>query len=246
MPFDARKWALSFHGIVDENFAVETDLFQLHIFRKEGIKQIEKNSCKDKLDIYLPQEWDMATYRYQEKLRKVMKEEVKERAETIFQERTDFFASRLNLHYQVKAHVTDLGNYYGLCNNVDVKFNFWTICGLPKNCIDYLVCHELAHLFKHGHYKPFWRIVDMILQGLDDDTTCTGQISYALDREMRYHLEYSQIRDWGKPTYLKYWFDSGMAQKDEPFIKVQYAHKGDNFDRIDIYGNKVKSFLATK
>ena len=32
MAFDTEKWALSFYGVVDERFAVETDLFYLHIY----------------------------------------------------------------------------------------------------------------------------------------------------------------------------------------------------------------------
>lgn len=37
MAFDSKKWALSFYGVVDERFAVETNLFQLHIYEKNSL-----------------------------------------------------------------------------------------------------------------------------------------------------------------------------------------------------------------
>ena len=42
MIFDSEKWALEFYGVMDERFEVETDLFQLHIHRKEHINKLEK------------------------------------------------------------------------------------------------------------------------------------------------------------------------------------------------------------
>ena len=72
MSFDSEKWALSFYGVVDERFAVETDLLKLHIYRKANIRKIEVNRLLGKLDVFIPDNWDMETYCNQEKLRKIM------------------------------------------------------------------------------------------------------------------------------------------------------------------------------
>ena len=63
MAFDSEKWALSFYGVVDERFAVETDLLQLHIYRKENNRKIEVDRLLGNLDIFIPINWDMETYR---------------------------------------------------------------------------------------------------------------------------------------------------------------------------------------
>ena len=63
MAFDSEEWASSFYGVVDERFAVETDLLQLHIYRKENNRKIEVDRLLGNLDIFIPINWDMETYR---------------------------------------------------------------------------------------------------------------------------------------------------------------------------------------
>ena len=46
MAFDSEKWALSFYGVIDERFTVETDMFQLHIHRDYGIKSLVAKRVK--------------------------------------------------------------------------------------------------------------------------------------------------------------------------------------------------------
>ena len=219
MEFDYKEWESTYYGIVDERFAIETDLFKLHIYRKDGIVKMEDNSSEGVLDIFIPQEWDMNTYSRQDKLRKFMQNGIEKQAQRIYQQRTDFFALRLNIPYKVKASVTGLGHCYGKCNGIYVKFNMWTICGLPGKMIDYLVCHELGHLYKRDHFMPFWRIVDMIYLGLDSDEQCTGNVSLALDKEFRQYHIIDTIMYWSKPSFLRNWFEHGMIKKGEPLIR---------------------------
>lgn len=44
------------------------------------------------------------------------------------------------------GHCTSQGN---------LQFN-WQIMGAPPEIIDYLICHEVAHLLEHNHSKRFW------------------------------------------------------------------------------------------
>ena len=44
------------------------------------------------------------------------------------------------------GHCTSEGN---------LQFN-WQIMGAPPEVIDYLICHEVAHLLEHNHSKHFW------------------------------------------------------------------------------------------
>jgi hypothetical protein len=45
MAFDSEEWASSFYGVVDERFAVETDLLQLHIYRKKTLEKLNLSGC---------------------------------------------------------------------------------------------------------------------------------------------------------------------------------------------------------
>ncbi len=34
---------------------------------------------------------------------------------------------------------------------------------MPKECIDYLLLHELCHLVEHNHNTPFYQLLDQVL-----------------------------------------------------------------------------------
>ena len=69
MKFDSEKWALSFYGVIDERFEVETDMFQLHIHRNNRINKLSTRRGDGTLDIFIPQSWKMDRYKNQEQLR---------------------------------------------------------------------------------------------------------------------------------------------------------------------------------
>ena len=128
MGFNSEKWALSFYGVVDERFAVETELLNLHIYRKEEIKTIKAERRLGKLDIFIPKDWDMETYHNQEKLRKLMVAEIKWQALNIYQQRTNLIAKRIGLP-NIKVSVSTRAIANGRC--------FY-----QENRIDYNVSHQ--------------------------------------------------------------------------------------------------------
>lgn len=50
------------------------------------------------------------------------------------------------------GHCTSQGN---------LQFN-WQIMGAPPEIIDYLICHEVAHLLEHNHSQRFWALVEQL------------------------------------------------------------------------------------
>lgn len=225
MAFDSEKWALSFYGVVDERFAVETDLLQLHIYRKENIRKIEVDRSLGKLDIFIPINWDMETYRNQERLRKLMWTKVKWQALNIYQQRTNMIAQRIGLPY-VTVSVYGKGQANGRCYYWEnrIGYDLWTICAPKTEYVDYLICHELAHFFVHNHQKPFWRKVEQIYFGLDNDENCTGEDIQQLIRERDTCHTTFLLRYWGRPSYLKEFFDRGLVKDRTPLITPIYKN----------------------
>ena len=219
MGFDYEKWALSFYGVVDEKYAVETEVLNLHIYRKEEIKTIKAERRLGKLDIFIPKDWDMETYHNQEKLRKLMQKEVKWQALNIYQQRTNLIAKRIGLP-NIKVSVSARGRANGLCYYLEnrVNYNPWTICYPKSKYVDYLICHELAHFYVHNHPEQFWCKAEQIYLGLDNSDECTGEIIRQIDAEHRLSYTVFLLQCWGRPVYLKDFFDSGMVRDKTPLI----------------------------
>ncbi len=64
----------------------------------------------------------------------------------------------LNLEYK-SAEIISARKKWGSCNNLkQLKFNFRLVM-LPKELIDYVICHELCHLKELNHSKEFWNLL---------------------------------------------------------------------------------------
>ena len=230
MAFDAEKIALSFYGVVDERFAVETDLFKLHIHRKRGLKNLQVERSIGRLDIYIPNEWDMEKYCNQEKMRKLMASEIKWQALNIYQQRTNLIANHIGLG-EIRVSVGNKGNYNGCCNYMgkQVKYNMWTICGYQSQHVDLLISHELAHFYVHSHSQRFWRKLDEIYFSIYDDEGCKEDVMLKLNRERDLYHMYYYLKNWGKVLGLKRIYKNGLIIDKAPMIHPIYIRnkKGD-------------------
>ena len=230
MAFDLEKIALSFYGVVDERFAVETDLFKLHIHKKQGLKNLQVERSIGRLDIYIPNEWDMEEYRNQEKMRKLMASEIKWQALNIYQQRTNLIANRIGLG-KVQVLVGNEGNYIGYCNYKEkkVKYNMWTICGYQSQHVDLLISHELAHFYVHSHSQRFWRKLDEIYFSIYDDEGCKEDVMLKLDREKDLYNTYYYLKKWGSASCLKKFYRYGIVNDKTPLFYSVYIKnkKGD-------------------
>ena len=230
MTFDAEKIALSFYGVVDERFAVETDLFKLHIHRKRGLKNLQVERSIGKLDVYIPNEWDMEKYCNQEKMRKLMTSEVKWQAFNIYQQRTNQIANRIGLG-KVHVLVGNEGNYNGYCNYKEklVKYNMWTILGFQGREIDLLIAHELAHFYVHSHSDKFWRKHEEIFFSIYNEDVCKEDVILKLRRDQDPYSMYYYLSNWGKASGLKRIYKHGIVRDKTPMIKPVYIKnkKGD-------------------
>lgn len=223
MVFDSEKWALSFYGIIDEHFAVDSELLKLHIHRKESIRKIQVERDLGNLDIYIPTNWEMETYQNQEKLRKVMSAEVKWQALNIFSRRTNLIANSIGLP-NLKVSVCVIGHFMGKCYYMEnhIKYNQWTICYPKKEYVDLLICHELAHFYQHNHSEQFWDKLEHIYLGLEDNMRCTRETFQQLSDERRTNKTVFLLRYWGRQSYLKDFFDKDFVKHKTPLITPIY------------------------
>jgi predicted metal-dependent hydrolase len=87
-----------------------------------------------------------------------MKKEAKEYIKT----RVAKIAEKNEFKYN-NIRITSAKTRWGSCSSrKNLNFSFFLI-GAPKQTIDYVIVHELAHLREMNHSKNFWQIVENIM-----------------------------------------------------------------------------------
>jgi hypothetical protein len=76
-------------------------------------------------------------------------------------------ADRLGTKYR-RIIVRDPRTRWGSCSlNGDLAFS-WRLVMAPKDVLEYVVAHEVAHLKVMNHSRRFWALVDKICDGVED------------------------------------------------------------------------------
>ena len=87
---------------------------------------------------------------------------LKTQATAYLTERTDYFAEIMGVKYK-KLRVNSANTRWGSCNSKgEINYTFRLILA-PRDLVDYVVVHELAHLKEMNHSKKFWSIVSTVL-----------------------------------------------------------------------------------
>jgi predicted metal-dependent hydrolase len=77
-------------------------------------------------------------------------------------QRTHLFTERLG-EAPRGIYVADIGHKWGVCDHEGIITFHWQTILLPPATIDYIVVHELAHLFERNHSNEFWQIIARII-----------------------------------------------------------------------------------
>lgn len=91
--------------------------------------------------------------------KKILKDFLVKQANEYIISRATFIAEKLGLKYK-SMQIISARTIWGSCNNLkQLKFNF-RLAMIPKNLIDYVICHELCHLKELNHSKKFWELLN--------------------------------------------------------------------------------------
>jgi predicted metal-dependent hydrolase len=85
----------------------------------------------------------------------------KKQALTDFARRLELFSARLGVALP-KLFLSNAQSRWGSCNSrKEIRLN-WRLLQAPPHIINYVVCHELAHLKEMNHSAKFWAVVASI------------------------------------------------------------------------------------
>lgn len=102
----------------------------------------------------------------QKKAEPLFKEWYIKQAEEKLIPKVKHFANSMGVHYN-KISILELKYSWGSCTPKDnLNFN-WRLIKAPVYVIEYIIVHELAHLFESNHTSDFWNIVSIQLPHYD-------------------------------------------------------------------------------
>jgi predicted metal-dependent hydrolase len=87
-------------------------------------------------------------------------------AKEVFQQRTEYYASVMNIKYK-SVRLSTATRRWGSCG-INGTLNFsWRLIMAPVRVIDSVVVHELSHIEFRNHSKDFWTRVRMTMPDYD-------------------------------------------------------------------------------
>lgn len=89
------------------------------------------------------------------------------------------YSERMGLKH-AGLRYTNVHTYWGTCAPSGLlSFNL-ALCFTPKECVSYVVVHELAHLRWKGHGKRFWAMVEKYYPGTKESRKTLRKIPRSL------------------------------------------------------------------
>lgn len=146
---------------IGSTFQTKTKVVTIHSTSEIQPHKIE---TKQKLEIYIPQQDNIEAKPVQELIKTQIVELLRREAKTYIVPRTLALA---------KQHQIKIGNItikkvktrWGSCshqNNINLSLFLML---LPNELIDYVICHELAHVKEKNHSPSFWAHLESLLKG---------------------------------------------------------------------------------
>ena len=91
----------------------------------------------------------------------LLEEALRDKARTLFAERLAHHAPRLGVATP-PLRLSSARTRWGSCNHRGGISLNWRLILMPLPVVDYVVCHELAHLKEMNHSPRFWSVVEQL------------------------------------------------------------------------------------
>jgi len=128
------------------------------------IQQAKAQILDETILILLPLADSSTNPEVQRFIEKVILLKFKQKAEPIILSRLKELASSHGLSYR-EASVSTAKTRWGVCNtDNDIRLSVYLL-KLPKNLMDYVILHELAHTVHKNHQKSYWDFLEKFCGG---------------------------------------------------------------------------------
>jgi predicted metal-dependent hydrolase len=100
----------------------------------------------------------------------------------IIKEKTRAFAQLMSADY-VSVRITGAQKQWGSCSARKRLSISWRLMMAEDDLIDYVVVHELAHIFEMNHSRRFWAIVEGVLPDYESRRKLLKDLQQRLSEE---------------------------------------------------------------
>ena len=152
-----KTWISEKQNLFEEN-SQKFEIWEKFLFFWEEFDLCELEAKNDKNVLIFDSKKFFTNTKNPEILRELFIKFYKKEAKKYISKKISEICELLNLSFN-KLKITSASSRWGSCNSKkNISFSFRLILA-PKNSIDYVIVHELAHLSKMNHSKAFWNLV---------------------------------------------------------------------------------------
>jgi predicted metal-dependent hydrolase len=95
-------------------------------------------------------------------------------------QRVDFFTKKFGLNYN-RVKINSAKTRWGSCSSKgNINFS-WRLIMAPKDVVDYVVIHEIAHLKHRNHSARFWNFVEEMMPQHENQRKWLRKHGFLLD-----------------------------------------------------------------
>lgn len=102
----------------------------------------------------------------QQRVKELVDDWYRARAAHIFTERLiacQKLVAKASIHYEGKLYLRTMKTRWGTCSK-DTRITLNPeLVAAPKECIDYVITHELCHLKEHNHSRAFFNLLTLVM-----------------------------------------------------------------------------------
>lgn len=152
-----KTWISEKQNLFEEN-SQKFEIWEKFLFFWEEFDLCELEAKNDKNVLIFDSKKFFTNTKNPEILRELFIKFYKKEAKKYISKKISEICELLNLSFN-KLKITSASSRWGSCNSKkNISFSFRLILA-PKNSIDYVIVHELAHLSEMNHSKAFWDLV---------------------------------------------------------------------------------------
>ncbi|MCE5221790.1 MAG: M48 family metallopeptidase [Clostridium sp.] len=100
--------------------------------------------------------------KYEENIRKAMELWYRDKAKEVIELRVKYYQSFFNIE-PTEIRIKEQKKRWGSCTSKNELLFNWRCIMAKSNALDYIVVHEMCHMYHKDHSKEFWELVASVL-----------------------------------------------------------------------------------